>query len=122
MKTGPAARRTRSAARHNGNGKTAAPHAGRHDGGAAPEGALVRFAAERAHDVADALHAQAKDGIDRAQRAIGEVGVESLWQQLQPALIGAVGFVRRYPMRAAMIVGLLGGAYWLTRVDERKPA
>jgi len=122
MKNAPAARRARSAARPNGNGKAAASHSKPDAYDDAHEGALVRFAAERAHDMADALHAQAKDGIDRAQRAIGDVRVETLWQQLQPALIGAVGFVRHYPMRAAMIVGLLGSAYWLTRVDERKPA
>ena len=121
MKTGPAARRTRSAARHNGHGKAATrTQRGADDTGG--DGALVRFAAERAHDAADALYAQAKDGIDRAERAIGDVRVETVWQQLQPALISAVGFVRHYPMRAAMIVGLLGSAYWLTRVDERKPA
>lgn len=121
MKTGPTPRRTRAAAPHNGDGKHARPqdHGAHHP---APGGALVQFAAERAHDAADALYAQAKDGIDRAQRAVGEVRIDTAWQHLQPALIGAIGFVRHYPVRAAMILGLLGGAYWLTRVDERKPA
>ena len=118
MKTASTSRRTaRAAAQHNGHGKQAAPP--RDD--FAPAGVLVQFAASRAHDAADALYAQAKDGIDRAQRAMNEVRVDSALQHLQPALVGAIGFVRHYPGRAAMILGLLGGAYWLTRVDERKP-
>ena len=121
MKTGPTPRKPRAAAPHNGSGKHAGPQdRGTHD--PAPVGVLVQFAAERAHDAADALYAQAKDGIDRAQRAVGQVRLDTAWQQMQPVLIGAIGFVRRYPMRAATILGLLGGAYWLTRVDERKPA
>jgi hypothetical protein len=121
MKNGPTPRKSRAAAPHAGNGKHAAT-AGRNLHATAPGGALVQFAAERAHDVVDALYAQTKDGIDRAQRAVGEVHAGTAWKRLQPALVGAAGFVRRYPMRAAMIVGLLGGAYWLTRVDEREPA
>ncbi|MGH8517541.1 MAG: hypothetical protein ACREUE_08780 [Panacagrimonas sp.] len=120
MKTGTTSRKTpRAAAQHNGNGKHGASHT--RSSHPAPSGALVQFAAERAHDAADALYAQAKDGIDRAHRAMGEVRIDSALQHLQPALVGAIGFVRHYPMRAAMILGLLGGAYWLTRVDERKP-
>ena len=120
MKTGPTPRKSRSASEHNGsNGGGARSHAERADAAAAPTGALVQFAADRAHEAADALYAQAKDRIDRAHRAVGDVGIDSAWQQLQPAVIGAIGFVRQYPMRAAMILGLLGGAYWLTRVDER---
>lgn len=119
MKTGSTSRRTpRAAAQHNGNGHGKQAAQPLDD---APGGALVQFAAARAHDAADALYAQAKDGIDRAQRAMNEVRVDNAWQHLQPALVGAIGFVRHYPGRAAMILGLLGGAYWLTRVDERKP-
>lgn len=120
MKSAPTPRRTRGAVRHNGNGK----HPATQDGGsqASSGGALVQFAADRAHDAADALHAQLKDGIDRAQRAVGDVRLDTAWQQLQPALIGAIGFVRHYPMRAVTILGLLCSAYWLTRVDERHSA
>jgi hypothetical protein len=121
MKTGSTSRRSRAAGQHNGNGN------GKQSGSpkdrpahAAPGGVLAQFAAERAHDAADALYAQAKDGIDRAHRAMNEVRLDSAIQSLQPALVGAIGFVRHYPMRAAAILGLLGGAYWLTRVDERK--
>lgn len=122
MKTAPTSRKSRAAAQHNGNGKPGpSDHRQRADP-PAPGGALVQFAAERAHDAADALYAQAKDGIDRAQRAMGEVRLDTAWQRLQPALVSAIGFVRHYPLRATMILGLLGGAYWLTRVDERKGA
>lgn len=120
MKTGPTPRKSRSAApphNGNGNGKHEAPSERSSTG---PSGALVQFAADRAHDAADALHAQVKDRIDRMHHAVGEVRLDAAWQHVQPALVGAVGFVRQYPMRAAMILGLLGGAYWLTRVDERE--
>ena len=119
MKTGSTTRRTRAAAQHNRNGhgeKSAASNS------PAPGGALAQFAAERAHDAADALHAQVKDRIDRAHHALNQVRLESALQHMQPALIGAIGFIRHYPMRAAAILGLLGGAYWLTRVDERNAA
>ncbi|MCC2658082.1 MAG: hypothetical protein K0Q76_3190 [Panacagrimonas sp.] len=116
MKTGPNSRKPRSAAEHNGNGTRQASDRAAHP---APGSALVQFAADRAHDAADALYAKAKDRIDRTHRAVGDVRIDTAWEQVQPALIGALGFVRHYPMRAAMILGLLGGAYWLTRVDER---
>lgn len=119
MKTGSTSRRSRAAGQHNGDGKQSGSPKDR-PAHAAPGGVLAQFAAERAHDAADALYAQAKDGIDRAHRAMNEVRLDSAIQSLQPALVGAIGFVRHYPMRAAAILGLLGGAYWLTRVDERK--
>lgn len=82
--------------------------------GAAP-GPLVQFAAARAHDAADALYEQAKQSIDRAQNALGGLQMDGAWDRLQPALVGAAGFVRHYPLRAAAVAALLASAFWVTR-------
>lgn len=105
-----------SRATHNGNHEN-----GTGDGDRTPErapGPLVQFAADRAHDAADALYEQAKQGIDRAQRAISTVHVDSAWERVQPALVTVAGFVRHYPLRAAMVVALLASAFWVTRVPD----
>lgn len=79
---------------------------------------LARFAADRAHDAADALYEQAKERIDRAQDAIGSLQIDNAWQRLQPMLVSTAGFVRHYPLRAAMVVALLASAFWVTRTPE----
>ena len=76
---------------------------------------LVQFAADRAHDAADALYEQAKLGIDRAQRAVTSMQGEGAWDRMQPLLVGAAGFVRHYPLRAAAVVALLASAFFVTR-------
>ena len=81
-------------------------------------GPLVQFAADRAHDAADALYEQAKESIDRAQRALSTVHVDNAWERLQPMLAGTASFVRHYPLRAAMVVALLASAVWVTRTPE----
>lgn len=79
---------------------------------------LVQFAAARANDLADALHEVARDRIDRAQRSVTHIGVESLWQRAQPLLLRAATFVRDNPLRAGMIVAFLTGAALLTRTSS----
>jgi len=107
MKSSSGRKSSATSSRSNGNG--ASPHA---------TSPLVQFAADRAHDAADALYEQAKESIDRAQRAIGNVHVDGAWQRLQPMLVSTAGFVRHYPLRAAMVVGLLASAFWITRTSE----
>lgn len=119
MKTASA---RRSRASHNGNGKS--QHGDRHDAPASgSQGApsmLVQFAADRARDAADTLYEHAKERIDRAQHAMSDVRLDGSWDRMQPMLVSAAGFVRHYPLRTAMILALLGGALWLTRVDDVK--
>lgn len=98
------------ASTHNGNG-----HASAND---STSGLLVQFAADRAHDAADALYEQAKDGIDRAQRAMSSMQIDSAWRHFQPMIAGAAGFVRQYPMRAAMVAALLASAFFVTRTPD----
>ena len=102
----------RSRATHKGN------HANAAGVGEHTPGPLVQFAAERAHDAADALYAQARESIDRAQRAMSSVHVDTTWERLQPVLVSTAGFVRHYPLRAAMVVTLLVSAFWVTRVPD----
>lgn len=78
-------------------------------------GPLVQFAADRAHDAADALYEQAKQSIDRAQNALSGAQFDGALERLQPALVSAAGFVRHYPLRAFAVVALLASAFWVTR-------
>ncbi len=107
MKSSSGRKSSTTASRSNGNG------AGHH----APH-SLVQFAADRAHDAADALHEQVKQSIDRAQDAIGNAHIDGAWQRLQPMLVSTAGFVRQYPLRAAMVVALLASAFWVTRTPD----
>ncbi|TDU28286.1 hypothetical protein DFR24_2653 [Panacagrimonas perspica] len=104
MKRSTSRKSSTSIPRSNGTGHSPSP--------------LVQFAADRAHDAADALYEQAKESIDRAQNAIGGVHVDNAWQRLQPMLVSTAGFVRQYPLRAAMVVALLASAFWITRTAE----
>lgn len=106
MKSSTRRKSSTSTPRSNGNGASHSPSP------------LVQFAADRAHDAADALYEQAKESIDRAQNAIGGVHIDNAWQRLQPMLVSTAGFVRHYPLRAAMVVALLASAFWVTRTPE----
>lgn len=86
--------------------------------GAAEGGALVQFAAQRAHGLADALHALATQGIDDAQRSLSQTGVDTLWRRSRPLIVRAGQFVVTYPWRTGAIVALLAGAALLTRTPE----
>ena len=77
--------------------------------------ALVGMAAARAHDLADALHDLTKTRIDRAQRALTQLQVDTLWQYTQPLLLRSSAFARVYPLRTASIVALFAAAVWLMR-------
>lgn len=81
-------------------------------------GALVQFAAQRAHDLADTLHALATQGIDDAQRSLSQTGIDSVWRRSRPLIVRASRFVVSYPWRAGGIVALLVGAALLTRTPD----
>lgn len=83
--------------------------------GAAEGGALVQFAAQRAHGLADALHALATQGIDDAQRSLSQAGIDAAWRRTRPLIERAGHFVVTYPWRTGAIVALLVGAGLLTR-------
>ncbi|MGQ0699861.1 MAG: hypothetical protein ACT4PZ_16660 [Panacagrimonas sp.] len=78
-------------------------------------GPVMQFAAARASELADSLYEHAKNSIDRAQRSVPPLDVETIWQRAQPLLVRTGEFVRRYPWRAGTIVALLAGAAYLTR-------
>lgn len=90
----------------------------RNNGASHSPSPLAQFAADRAHDAADALYEQAKESIDRAQNAIGGLHIDNAWQRLQPMLVSTAGFVRHYPLRAVIVVALLASAFWVTRTPE----
>lgn len=78
------------------------------------EGA-IQFAAERAYDLADALHERARLGIEWAQHSLTHVSVDRVLRGAQPLLARGGTFVRRHPLRAGLIVLLAVGAAVLVR-------
>lgn len=106
------------------NGRTA--RRGARSGGAASrrqansamaEG-VVQFAADRANEFADSLHARARQSIDRAQHSITHVNLEGVLQRAQPLLVRTGTFVRQHPLRSGLILLLVAGAAVLARTAE----
>lgn len=78
-------------------------------------GTVVQFAAQRAHDLADSIHALTKQRIDHAQNFAGAWAGEALLTRAQPWLTSAAMFVRTHPARSGVMLTLVAAALWLGR-------
>ncbi|MGQ0501805.1 MAG: hypothetical protein ACT4P0_04205 [Panacagrimonas sp.] len=77
---------------------------------------LTQFAADRAHDAAEALYARAKARIDGVhQSAASRLSLEAVLERGVPLARRTARFVRAYPWRSGAIVALLAGAAALAR-------
>ena len=75
----------------------------------------VQFAADRANDTVDSVHARAKAGIAWVQQWLMQADIGRVWTRAQPVLVRAGRFVRQQPMRSSAIVAFAAGAALLTR-------